>query len=143
MMFDLMPFENRTRNLSNYFDALEKTFFHDFPSTFSEIRTDILDQGDHFLLQAELPGFQKEDIKIDLNGDTLTISAEHKDSHEEKDDNHNFIRRERRYGSFARSFDVSNIDTNQISASYNNGVLELNLPKMTPQAPASRQIELK
>ena len=74
-MFDLMPFERRTRNLSNFFDAFDKTFFSDFPASFSEIRTDIIDQGDKFLLQAELPGFDKEDIKIDLNGDTLSISA--------------------------------------------------------------------
>lgn len=63
-MFDLMPFERRTRNLSNFFDAFDKTFFSDFPASFSEIRTDILDQGDKFLLQAELPGFDKEDIKM-------------------------------------------------------------------------------
>lgn len=108
-MFDLMPFERRTRNLSNFFDAFDKTFFSDFPASFSEIRTDILDQGDKFLLQAELPGFDKEDIKIDLNGDTLSISAEHKAESEEKKED-GYVRRERRYGSFARSFDVSGID---------------------------------
>lgn len=83
-MFDLMPFERRTRNLSNFFDAFDKTFFSDFPASFSEIRTDILDKGDKFVLQAELPGFDKEDIRIDLNGDTLSISAEHKAESEEK-----------------------------------------------------------
>lgn len=140
-MFDLMPFERKTRNLSNYFDALEKTFFNDFPSSFSEIRTDILDKGDHYLLKAELPGFQKEDIQIDLNGDTLTVSAEHNEESEENKDA--YIRRERRYGSFARSFDVSGIDVDKIQASYNNGVLELELPKNTPSQPQSRKIELR
>ena len=134
-MFDLMPFERRTRNLSNFFDAFDKTFFSDFPASFSEIRTDILDQGDKFLLQAELPGFDKEDIKIDLNGDTLSISAEHKAESEEK--------KEDGYGSFARSFDVSGIDVEKISAAYKNGVLELELPKKVPARPQARQIELK
>ena len=141
-MFDLMPFERRTRNISNFFDAFDKTFFSDFPASFSEIRTDIIDQGDKFLLQAELPGFDKEDIKIDLNGDTLSISAEHKAESEEKKED-GYVRRERRYGSFARSFDVSGIDVEKISAAYKNGVLELELPKKVPARPQARQIELK
>ena len=141
-MLDLMPFERRARNLSNYFDDFEKTFFNGFPATFSEIRTDILDKGDQYVIQAELPGFEKEDIKIDLNGDTLTISAEHKDENEEKKDGQ-IIRRERRYGSFARSFDVSGIDVEHIGADYKNGVLELTLPKANPVQPQSRRIELR
>ena len=139
-MFDLMPFERRTRNLSNFFDAFDKTFFSDFPASFSEIRTDILDKGDKFVLQAELPGFDKEDIRIDLNGDTLSISTEEK---EDKDEKRQYVRRERRYGSFARSFDVSGIDVEKIGAEYKNGVLELELPKKLPAQPQARQIELK
>ena len=107
-MFDLMPFERKTRNIANFFDTFEKTFFNDFPAGFSEIRTDILDKGDRYVLQAELPGFDKQDIKIDLNGETLTISAQH--NAETSEDKDGYVRRERRYGSFARSFDVSNIN---------------------------------
>lgn len=140
-MFDLMPFDRKTRNLTNYFDNFEKAFFSDFPSMFSEMRTDILDKGDHFLLQADLPGFTKEDIHISLNGDTLTVSAEHNDEKEEKDNS--FIRRERRYGSYARSYDVSGIHTQDISAAYNNGVLELRLPKANPQTSQQRQIDIQ
>ena len=84
----------------------------------------------------------REDIKLDLNGDTLTISAEHREETEDKKGD-SYIRRERRYGAFARSFDVSGINTEAISASYKNGVLELELPKAVPAQPASRQIELK
>ena len=51
-MFDLMPFEHKTRNIANFFDTFEKTFFNDFPAGFSEIRTDILDKGDRYVLQA-------------------------------------------------------------------------------------------
>lgn len=142
-MFDLMPFEHRQRNLSNYFDNFEKNFFGDFWGANNEFKTDILDKGDRYILQAELPGFVKEDIHIDLNGDMLTIHAEHSEENEEKDKKGNFVRRERRYGSFSRSFDVSGIQTEQICADYKNGVLELELPKTTPQNPASRQIELR
>ena len=140
-MFDLMPFDRKTRNLANYFDNFEKAFFSDFPSTFSEMRTDILDKGDHFLLQADLPGFNKEDIHIGLNGDTLTVSAEHNDEKEDQDNS--FIRRERRYGAFSRSYDMSGINTQDISAAYNNGVLELRLPKANPQTSQQRQIDIQ
>lgn len=144
-MFDLMPFENRQRSLAKYFDDMEKSFFGDFANGLgmSEFKTDILDKGDRYVLQAELPGFQKEDIHIDLNGDVLTIRAQHQESSEEKDKKGNFIRRERRYGSFSRNFDVSGIHTDEISANYNNGVLELELPKASPQNPTSRRIELR
>ena len=142
-MFDLMPFEHRARNLSSLFDAMERSFFSDLaPSGAAEIRTDIRDTGDSYLLEAELPGFKKEEIRLDLNGDTLTISAKHENTAEEKGDN-GYLRRERRYGAFARSFDVSGIKTEGITASYENGVLTLELPKAVPTRPVSRQIELK
>ena len=81
-MFDLMPFGRNDNNLFNYLDNVEKNFFSGFNT--SQFRTDILDKDDHYELQAELPGFQKEDIHIDVENDTLTISAEHNDEVEEK-----------------------------------------------------------
>ena len=140
-MFELMPFDQRPNNLSNLFDIFEQPFFRNFSSGMTEIRTDIRDTGDAYLLEAELPGFQKEEIKLDLNGDVLTISAQHQEQ-EEKSEEKGYVRRERRYGAFSRSFDVSGINTDAITASYQNGVLELKLPKKMPQQPASRQIEL-
>ena len=141
-MFDLMPFEHRARNLSNLFDAMERSFFSDLaPSGAAEIRTDIRDTGDSYLLEAELPGFKKEEIRLDLNGDTLTISAKHDTTNEEKGDG--YLRRERRYGTFARSFDVSGIDTSAISASYTDGVLTLNLPKRPELVPENRKITIE
>lgn len=140
-MFDLMPFERREKNLFNYLDNMEKNFFGNSLGNFSAIRTDILDKGDHYQLQAELPGFNKEDIKINLEGDCLTIQAEHKEETEEK--KKEYVRKERHYGSFARSFDVSGINTDQITADYKDGILTMTLPKTVPTTPASRQIELK
>lgn len=142
-MFDLMPFGRKERSIANYFDHLEKNFFGDMMGDLSECKTDIIDQGDKYILQAELPGFQKEDIRIDLNNDLLTISAEHREDKEEKDKEGNFVRRERHYGSYARSFDVSGIQTDHITADYKNGVLELELPKSAPAHEQIRRIELK
>lgn len=136
-MFELMPYATR-RNIMNPF-----TFFdNDFWSNAGEIKTDITDTGDAFKLEADLPGFKKDDIKIDLENDRLTISAERKDEHEEKDKK-GYVRRERSYGSFTRSFDVSGIDTASISATYNDGVLTLTLPKRPELVPENRKIAIE
>lgn len=136
-MFELMPYATR-RTILNPF-----TFFDsDFWGAAGEIKTDITDTGDAFKLEADLPGFKKEDIKIGLENDRLTISAERKDEHEEKGKN-GYIRRERSYGSFTRSFDVSGIDTSSINAAYNDGVLTLTLPKRPELVPENRQIEIQ
>lgn len=140
-MFDIMPFGHNERNLFHYFDDIERRFFDtDFGSA-SQFRTDIIDRGNAYALQAELPGFQKEDIHIDIDGNTLTIRAEHKEEKEEKKDD--FVHRERKYGCFSRSFDVSNIKQDEISAAYSNGILELTLPKADGPERKSRNIEIK
>lgn len=140
-MFDMVPFGRSERSLFNALDNFEKNFFNDF-GDIREFRTDILDKGDKYVLQAELPGFAKEDIHIGLDHDRLTIRAEH--SEEKEDKHHQYVRRERRWGSFARSFDVSGIDTDAIAARYADGVLELQLPKAQPApAPAARRIDIE
>ena len=103
---------------------------------------DIRDAGDKFVLEAELPGFDKGDIKLDVKDGILTITAEHSENQEQKDAKGAYIRRERRYGSFSRSFDITGIDEGSITAAYNNGILELNLPKAVPVVPESRRIAI-
>ena len=77
---------------------------------------------------------------LDLKDGILPISAEHTENNDQKDDNGSYIRRERRYGSFRRSFDVTGIDENAITAAYQNGVLELSLPKAQQVIPEARKI---
>ena len=139
-MFDLMPFERREHNLQKYFDDMEKQFFGHL-GDFAQFNTDILDKCDKFVLQAELPGFQKEDIHIDIDNDRLTITAQHSEEKEDRKDH--FIRRERSYGSFARSFDISGVKADEITAEYKNGVLELFLPKRGEIPASSRRIEIQ
>lgn len=141
-MFDLMPFDRNERNMFHYLDKLEKDFFGDFDHAFSQFRTDILDRGDHYELQAELPGFDKQDIKIDVSDGCLTITAQHNAQSEEKKEH--FVRKERRYGSYSRSFDIAGIKADQIKASYQHGVLSLKLPKENQKKlENSRQIEIE
>ena len=106
-------------------------------------RTDIRDEGDKYVMESELPGFEKEDIKLDINGSYLVISAEHEKSEEKKDENEKYIRRERRFGSYKRSFDISDVDAEDISAEYKNGILIIDLPKKKPQEPVAKRLEIK
>ena len=144
-MFELIPFDRHARSMSAFdpfrmFDEMDRRFMNAVPSV-SAFRTDVIDTGDAFNLESELPGFKKEDIKIDIENDCLTISAERKaDNREEKD---NYVKRERYYGSFSRSFDVSGINVDAIEAAYNDGVLTVTLPKKAAEIPASRRLEIK
>ena len=144
-MFDIMPFErNNNRTVFNPFkelNELEKAFFGN--NSIAEFKTDIRDTGSAYELEADLPGFKKEDIHIDLEGDYLTISASRNNSKEEKDEKGNYVRRERCYGSFTRSFDISGIKADEITAEYSDGVLKLNMPKREEIKPTSRRLELK
>ena len=129
-------------------EQLEKDFFGDpFGSFFknsdlAEFKTDVLDEGDHYELEADLPGFRKEDIKLELQGDNLVISAQRHSNAEEKNKDGKVVRMERSYGSYQRAFNVSQIDTNNIRAAYDNGVLKLNLPKLQAQIPESRVLQI-
>ena len=144
-MFELIPFGGRRVSVYDPFraiDEMERSFFGGNQNgVVSAFRTDVVDNGDSYKLEAELPGFNKEDIKIDVENDVLTISAERKLDNEEK--KHNFVKRERFYGSYSRSFDVSGIEVDGIEAAYADGVLSLTMPKKVETAPASRRLEIK
>lgn len=94
------------------------------------MKTDVIEEDNDYKLQADLPGFNKEDIGVSLENGMLTISANHKEDNEEKNEKGKYIRRERKEMSFQRSFSVgSDIQANDINAEYQNGVLTLILPK--------------
>ena len=140
-MFEMMPFARSMMNPFYDIDKMTIKFFGEAP--IRAFSTDIQDNGSSYTLEAELPGFNKEDIAIDIEGDQLTIQAQHKTENDQKDDQGNYLRRERYYGSYSRSFDISQIAADQISASYENGVLKLDLPKKTAAVPASRRLEIR
>ena len=107
-MFELMPFNSRRISYYNPFRELEemsRSFWGS--SDLTQFRTDITEKDGNYILEAELPGFKKDDIRIDLEKDCLTISAEHSGENEENDSERNYVRRERFYGSYSRSFNVS------------------------------------
>ena len=141
-MFGMHPLDRRDNKIFDSFDAFTRDFFRKSNAELPAFRTDIRDTGDSYVLEAELPGFKKEDISLDLKDGILTITATHTEQSEEATQG-SYIRRERRYGSFQRSFDVTGIDESGISAAYENGVLALNLPKAKPAEPEVRRIAIQ
>lgn len=100
------------------------------------MNVDIQELDDKYLMDLELPGFEKEDIRADLNNGYLTIRAEHSSEQKEEDKEENYIKRERYYGAYERSFFVGEgVSQDEIKASFDNGILKLDIPK--------RQIENK
>lgn len=94
------------------------------------MRTDVSDNGSCYLLDMELPGFKKEDIKAELKNGYLTISASHEENKDEKDQQGKLIRQERYSGSCRRSFYVGDgLKQEDIKAAFENGVLKLQFPK--------------
>ena len=92
-----------------------------------DMKCDIYEKKGNVHIELEVPGFNKNDIKIDVEDGILTVAA-HK--HEEKEDKEkNYYRKERIYGSYKRQFTVGNIKENEINAKFNNGVLEISFPK--------------
>ena len=145
-MFELVPFVHgnqlRTYDPFREMEALENRFFGETAGDWAGIRTDIQDKGDHYLMEADLPGFRKDDIHIDMNDGMMTITAERHSEHEEKDKKGSYVRCERSYGSYQRSFDMSGIDESGVQAAYADGVLKLTLPKAKDQKPETHQVKI-
>ena len=139
-MFDMIPFGRRDNDLFRMLDNMEKSFFGGMDFGVSSFRTDIKEEKDNYILEAELPGFQKEEIHVDIDGDYLTISAEHNEDVEQKQDN--YVCRERRYGSFHRSFSIANVKEDEIKADYHDGVLKLVMPKRAETKRIGRRIDI-
>ncbi len=115
----------------NYLDDVMGLGFH----------TDIIDKTDKFIIEAELPGVEKEDISVELEEDELTISATKKTSCDASEDD--YICQERNLGTFERKFKVTNIKEEDIKAEYNNGVLKVELPKLNQEIMKQRKIEIE
>lgn len=130
--------------------SLVDELLNDFPAVFknelmgwkNSVPVNVKETKDAYLLDVVAPGLQKNDFKINLDKNILTISAEKKN--EVKQENEKQVRREYSYQSFKRSFTLDEkIDEERIEATYVNGVLSLNLPKKTDVKGASKEISIK
>ena len=147
-----MTLIKRNHNLSP-FDQLLGTFFSDEPANWSSAygrnfrnkpAVNVEENDDAFMLNVAAPGMKKDQFKVELDNDILTISGEVKD--ERKEENKNFTHREFTLSSFTRSFNLpeGKVDEAKIAARYEDGVLHIELPKREEHKPApSRLIDIK
>ena len=124
----------------NLFDDFMDDFsFPTFPNVDKELygkhaknlmKTDVKDAGDHYELEMEMPGVEKENIKAELKDGYLTVTAQQNTNKDEKDKQGNYIRRERYSGSCQRSFYVGeSVKQEDLKAAFNNGILTVAVPK--------------
>lgn len=107
-------------------------FFDDFVSSKgNDMKCDIYEKDDIYHIDVDVPGFDKKDITIECKDGYLTISAK-KESFDDKEEK-NYIRKERKYGNYTRSFYLGELDTDKIVAKFNNGTLSISVPKEEKQ----------
>ena len=141
-MYNMMSFADRA-DWNQFFNVFERSMFPVEYKQEATFRTDIRELEDRYLLEAELPGFRKDNINVELNEGVLTISAAYDQENEERDEKNSYLRRERRRKSYRRSFRVSGIEEDEISAAYEDGVLKLLLPKQRKSEPQIRKISIQ
>jgi HSP20 family protein len=96
------------------------------------LKVDIYEKDDTVVINAELPGIAKEDISVDIKGKLVTLGGERKSDEEINEEN--CYRRERRYGKFERTFNLPfEVNSETVKASYDNGILKLEIPKPEEQ----------
>jgi len=149
-MFGLVPFTRRSNSLSrsdNFsdFSSLLDDFFNDsfFSSTISTssyMRSDIKETENEYVIETEIPGADKKDIKLDLRDDVLTINYEKNEENKEERDN--YLVRERRVGSYSRKFNVKGVKHEDVKAKYEDGILSISLTKNDKVIEEGRKIEI-
>jgi HSP20 family protein len=145
----------RPANELSHIERKLKKFFEDFDSPFGgdfnikpfggnsfTPRVDVTEDNNNLYVHAEIPGVDKNDVKINIVGDVLTISGEKKS--EQKDENKNYYRIERNFGAFTRSFTLpAEVIVDKIAAEYKEGVLNITLPKTEEAKIVEKQIDIK
>ncbi|MEA4987858.1 MAG: Hsp20/alpha crystallin family protein [Anaerovorax sp.] len=149
-MYGLTPFNRNQiqkrdgRDFVDFYNMFDDFFNNNFLNTRNlktdTFKLDVKEQDSSFIIEAEMPGIKKEDIKLDYQNDNLIITVQ---SNEEiKEEKENFIHRERRTTSMQRSVYLKDIDVQNIDAKLQDGILQIVLPKTEPSA-GRLQIEIK
>ncbi|GLB47375.1 18 kDa heat shock protein [Philodulcilactobacillus myokoensis] len=128
--------------MDNFFGNFGKNMFNSFANS-NEMKTDVVENKDNFQVTAELPGFKKDNIDLDYHDNNLNIRANHDLNKEAKDNKGNVLRKERSTSNVARSFYLPHVDFNNISASYDGGLLKITLPKESKDQRNGHSIDIK
>ncbi|NMB96122.1 MAG: Hsp20/alpha crystallin family protein [Clostridiaceae bacterium] len=108
---------------------------------FSPMKADVRETEKEYVIDVEIPGAKKENINLDLRDDVLNVCVEQNEIVNEEREN--YIRKERRYGSYSRSFYVPDVKHEEITAKYKDGILTINLPKTDDVRKKSRKIDIQ
>ncbi len=128
-------------SLNPFFEDLSLFSLFDKTKTHPIMKTDIEENDSHYLLSLDVPGFKKEDIEISLDDKYLTVKAEIKKTPHE---NYNsYLRKERFFGTYTRSFYVGDFDLNCIEAGLHEGVLYISIPKDCSKKQEKKLIKIK
>ena len=140
-MFGLRPYTRRL--MENIMESPFSDFWLDEfkPLSHGRMRVNLKEDGEKYLLEAELPGIDKEEIILKANDDVLTIAVKRDERIEKKDEN--YIMQERRYGSMSRSFYFNDVDLEKIKAKFENGILYVTLPKLEGKKDRGRTINIE
>ncbi len=125
-----------------YLDSIFDNFMDEGSDNFDVMKCDVYEKDGAYHIEADIPGFKKDEISVDCEDGYVTISAEKNTENEEKDENKRYIKRERFYGKTVRKFYVGDVDSDKIQAEYKDGMLELVVPK-EEKLPNKKSIEIK
>lgn len=120
-----------------------RIFFDNFLDEFKEsdkMKCDIYEKDNIYHIEADIPGFTKDDIKVEFNKGNLTITAEK--SNDEEQEEKNYLRRERYYGKYQRTFYLGEINEEDAEATFLNGILKITIPKKLEEE-NKKYIEIK
>ena len=123
-----------------YLDSIFDDFMDD-TNHLEMIKCDVYDKNNEYYIEADIPGFRKEEISVECEDGYVTIVAEKNNDVEEKD-NKNYIKRERFYGKTIRKFYIGDVDSDKIKAEFKDGVLKLIVPKQE-KLPNKKVVEIE
>ena len=124
-----------------YLDSI----FDDFMEptvAFDNMKCDVYEKDGAYHIEADIPGFKKDEIKVECEDGYISISAEKNIENEENDEDKKYLKRERSYTKTTRKFYVGDVDSSKIKAEYTDGILKLVVPK-EEKLPNKTQIEIK
>ena len=126
-------------------DVFDDFMFPDLKDNdFGKMKCDIYEKDGIYTIEMDIPGFDKKDVNIEVDeNDYLTITACKDSENNEEDQEKNYIRKERTYGKYQRSFYLGDVDRDKINANFENGILRIQLPKKEENKSSKQTIEIK
>ena len=141
-MYRITPYRRNNLTSRDVFDLFDD-FFGDRKAMYvRDFRIDVKDEKDKYIVEAEVPGFDKKDLSIKFENDHLTIAIDTEQENETKNEDNNYIHKERHVFKSERNIYLEDVDPKQLSASLNNGILTIELMKLEHKI-SSYMIDIK